>query len=171
MCTQRSDGSWGTSPSPEVMAYVLITLKELSVLSWAGPVSKEAHFAIQAGQRFLENCYEDGKKPQYLWVEKVTYGNPTLSMAYCLAAMKPPQGVENWEDRVQRLVSMPGEAIAKSMRFMSMLGNFQNTPSWKMKLSAIERLFFLPLLKSTRANILPRQRDAKNKYLDLIPLT
>lgn len=40
-----------------------------------------------------------------------------------------------------------------------------------MKLSAIEGLLFLPILKSARADILPRQRDAKNQYLDQIPIT
>lgn len=172
MCTQRSDGSWGTNPYPEATAYALITLKETAALPWTSPVSRDLHFAIQSGQRFLEKCHGDWKKPQYLWIEKVTFGVPTLSVAYCLAAVKPLQKVvDNWADRVQNLITTPEEVIAKFTGFMSMVSIFENVPSWKMKLSAIEGLLFLPLLKSTRADILPRQKDAKNKYLNYVPLT
>lgn len=130
MCTQRSDGSCWTGSCPEETAYILITLKELAVLPWASPVSKELHFAIQSGQRFLENCRGDWKKPQCLWIGKGTFGVPTLSMAYCLAAVKPQQEVfDSWQDRVQDLVRMPGEAIAKSTRLMSMLYSLGNFPS------------------------------------------
>lgn len=171
MCTQHCDGSWGISPSAEVTAYAVITLKELSILPWAISVVDDVHFAIQAGQRFLEKCREDWTKPQYLWIEKVKYGNPTLSLAYCLSAMKPPPGFVNWQDHVNGLVSLPEEAIVKSTRFMLALFTFQNTPSWKIKLSVIEGLLFLPQLKSAGTEFLPLQSDAKNKYLDLIPLT
>lgn len=170
---QRSDDLWGTNPCPEATAYTLITLKEIAALPWASPMSKELHFAIQSGQRFLEKCHGDWKKPQYLWIEKVTFGVPNLSVAYCLAAVKPLRKVviDNWQDRAQSLINPPEEIIGKFTRFMSMLASFENVPFWKMKLSAIEGLLFLPLLKSTRADILPRQKHAMNKYLDYIPLT
>lgn len=171
MCTQLPNGSWGVSPCAEVTAYAVITLKELSALPWVVLAGEEIESAIQTGQAFLAAHHDDWMTPQYLWIEKATYGNPTLSKAYCLTAMRPLQTDRFRQDRLENLVSIPEEAVKKSVCIVSMLPCFRDVATYKLKISAMEGLLFLPKLKSARTDILPRQQHAKNEYLALIPLT
>lgn len=171
LSTQNNDGSWGDIPCPEVTAYAVITLKELVMAPWMSLIMQNVHAAIEMGQQYLSRSQNEWTEPQYLWIEKVTYGNPILSKIYCLAAMRPPAEHTNAQSRLQKLIDLPPEAITKTIRLVENLDCFADTPPCKIKLSGVESLLFLPLLISARADILPKQKNAKNKYLNLIPLT
>lgn len=150
LCTQLPNGSWGVNPCAEVTAYAVIVVKELSALPGVVLVGEEIKSAIQTGQASLAAHHDHWTIPQYLWIEKVTYGNPTLSKAYCLTAMRPLQTDCFRQDRLDNLVSIPEEAVKKSVCIVSMLPCFRDV---------------------ARTDIPPRQQHAKNEYLALIPLT
>ena len=171
LLTQFSTGAWDANGSPEATAYGILTLAALVTLPWFAPLRDRVDFAVQEGQKFLLNAQGDWDKPQLLWIEKVTYGSRRLSEAYCLAAMMPSMSPYAWSDRTIDLVNVSGKSIAKFSKLISSLGDFESEPLWRLKASAIEGYAFLPLLRSARTDILPRQKGAKNEYLDLIPCT
>ena len=171
LLTQFSTGAWDANGSTEATAYGILTLAALVTLPWFAPLRDQVDFAIQEGQRFLLNAQGDWDKPQLLWIEKVTYGSRRLSEAYCLAAMMPSMSPYAWSDRTINLVDVSGKSISRFSTLMSSLRGFESEPLWRLKASAIEGNAFLPLLKSARTDILPRQKGAKNEYLDLVPCT
>ena len=171
MFSQHLDGSWGNKSTIEATAYAIITLKELSTLSWTTSMAEELHSAVQAGQHFLMDCHESWTEPRPSWTGNVSYGNPTVVKSYCLAAMISSQPARSWKKRIEDIVDIPVKDILKSTHIISLLPAFKDTDSWKLKISAIEGLLLLPQLKSTCADILPCQKDAKNSYLDLVPIT
>ena len=171
LLTQFSTGAWGANGSPEATAYGILTLAALITLPWLTPLRDQVEFAMQEGQKFLLSAQGDWDKPQLLWIEKVTYGSRRLSEAYCLAAMMPSISPFAWSDRTINLIDVSGKFISRFSKLISSLGNFESEPLWRLKASAIEGHAFLPLLRSARTDILPRQKGAKNEYLDLIPCT
>lgn len=168
---QNADGSWGDQSQLEVTAYAVMTLEELSPLPWISFMTEDVKAAIEIGQRFLYGSRDWWTAPQYLWIEKVTYGNPTLSKAYCLAALKDNTKSESGKIQSQAIVEISLDVVDKSTRIFSMLHSFATTPYWKITLSGLEGQLLLPPLLSTVAHILPQQKNAKNKYLSTVPLT
>ena len=171
LLTQFSTGAWGANGSPEATAYGVLTLAALVTLPWLAPLRDQVAFAMQEGQKFLLSAQGDWDKPQLLWIEKVTYGSRRLSEAYCLAATMPSMSPYAWSDRTINLIDVSGRFISRFSKLISSLRNFESEPLWRLKASAIEGHAFLPLLRSARTDILPRQKGAKNEYLDLIPCT
>lgn len=171
LLTQFSTGAWDANASTEATAYGILTLAALVTLPWFAPLRDQVDFAMQEGQRFLQNAQGGWDKPQLLWIEKVTYGSRRLSEAYCLAAMMPSISLYAWSDRTINLVDVSGKSISRFSKLISSLKDFESEPLWRLKASAIEGHAFLPLLKSARTDILPRQKGAKNEYLDLVPCT
>lgn len=171
LLTQASDGGWSSADSPEITAYAVLTLAVISSLPWIASLTTEVNSAIAAGRRFLWQAQENWTAPQYLWIEKVTFGNSSLSETYCLAAMNVPTFTCSWSGRVKDFATIPEKRIMGLSQFFATLEVFQNEPLWKLKASAIEGCLFLPELRSARSDILPAQQGAKNKYLDYIPAT
>ena len=171
LLTQCSTGAWGSNELPEVTAYGILTLAALVTLPWFAALRDKVEFAMQDGQKFSLSAQGDWDKPQLLWIEKVTYGSRRLSEAYCLAAMMPSMSSYTWSERTINLLDVPGKFVSRFSTLISSLGNFESEPLWRLKASAIEGHAFLPLLRSARTDILPRQKGAKNEYLDLIPCT
>ena len=171
VCSQQRDGSWGSRSSTEETAYAVMALKDSRTLPWFSLVREDIDIAIRTGQEYLAEHKAYWTMPQYLWIEKVTYGNPVLSEAYCLAAMKPPLSKVAWGERVTTLVNTPEKSLAKSIGLIRKTANLQKVGLGIIKLSAIEGALFMPRLKSAHEGILPGQKDAKNKYLGLVPLS
>lgn len=171
LLTQRPSGAWNSNESPEITAYAVLTLTAASSLPWHVLLDKEIISAIQRGRNFLRLSQKEWAKPGYLWVEKVTYGSPNLSKAYCLAALKPCKFSYEWSDRTKSLAEVPEKFIFEFLQLFTALQVFQGEPLWKLKASAIEGYMFLPQLKSAPMEILQRQKGAKNEYLNYIPCT
>lgn len=171
LLAQSSNGAWSPNESPEATAYAVLTLTAAASIPWYVLLDKEVTTAIQRGQQFLSQFQNEWTKPGYLWIEKVTYGSPNLSEAYCLAASKPSRFSYEWSGRMQNLVDVPEKFIFKFLQFFSTLALFQGEALWKMKASAIEGYMFLPQLKSAPMEILKGQKGAKNEYLNYIPCT
>ena len=171
LLTQCHTGAWDANELLEATAYGVLTLAAVFPLPWIECLKEDIRLAMQKGQRFLIQAQGDWNKPQYLWIEKVTYGSPRLSEAYCLAAMRPSISSHAWSKQISNLVHVTEKSISKFSKLISSLMIFQGEPLWRLKASAIEGYAFLPLLKSARMDILPRQKGARNKYLDFIPCT
>ena len=169
LLSQNADGTWDTNHLPEVTAYGVLTLSALKWLSQIVRLREKVTSAINTGQSFLYGSQHMWTKPQYLWVEKVTYGSHNLSEAYCLAAMKPGEGSRLWSHKVRGLFKLPQDSIFKHSRFLSTMTEFRTEPLWRIQASVVEGYTFLPQLKSTQMAILPHQEGAANEYLNLIP--
>ena len=83
--SQQSDGSWGRIGPREETAYAILTLASLLSLPFAQPVRSEMIRKLQRGRNSLLSM--EGWRPEYLWIEKVTYGSRYLAEAYVVAAM------------------------------------------------------------------------------------
>ena len=171
LLSQNAQGTWEANQVPENTAYGVLTLSALTWLSEIVWLYGEVTSAINAGQRILYRLQHMWTKPQYLWVEKVTYGSHNLSESYCLAAMKPGKNPHLWSDKVKNLFKLPQESISKHSRFLLTMAEFKSESLWRIHASVIEGYTFLPQLRSTLTDILPRQEGAKNAYFDLIPCT
>lgn len=171
LMVQNPDGSWGLNQSPENTAYAVLTLKAISSLPWVDDFTEVILSAIQKGQHFLSECRGVWSKTQYLWVEKVTYGSPLLSEAYCLAATNGTTRSYIWSKSIKNLVQIPEKAAAEISDLFCSLHVFHAAPSWKIRACVLEGLLFVSQLRSARANILPGQQTAKNEYLNFIPCT
>ena len=171
LLTQANTGNWDVNKTPEVTAYGVLTLRALLSLPWIAPISKQMDSAIQAGQRHLLQTKERWDTPQQLWIGKTKYGSGRLSEAYCLAAMTPPRSSYVWSKQISNLVQISEKLVSKMSQMISHIDSYSDQPIWKLNASIIEAGAFLPLLKSARTELLPRQRGAKDEYLDVIPCT
>lgn len=83
--SQRTNGSWGSKGPREETAYAILTLVSLLVLPLAQYFRPNILSAIDRGRSFLKK--QTTRRPEYLWIEKVTYGSTNLSEAYMIAAL------------------------------------------------------------------------------------
>lgn len=158
--------------SIEIRAYAIITLKTLCSLPWPGTLSQEILSRIRQGQQSLDDHRAAAYGPQYVWVEKVTYGSLNLTEAYYLAAMHPPKTEYAWTEKVKKLIPTMPTQEKKITHMFSKLRCFESEPTWKICASVLEGLTFLPQLISSHKNILAGEsRTAKNEYLGFIPCT
>ena len=171
MLDQEKDGSWTSNKSSETTAYGVLTLQSLSSLPWLTLVNEDILYAIRLGQGFLEELEESWTEPVKVWIEKVAYGSTCLSEAYCIAAMRASKPSYNWSRRTASLATIPEQAILDILGLCSAFETFYREPHFNIIASAIEGFFFLPQLRSTRLDILPIQKDAKNEYLAYVPFT
>ena len=168
---QSHAGSWGEPESIESTAYGILTLAAVLSVPLVSLVRDQIEDAIRKGQQFLTQ-HQDGEMfHEYLWIEKVTYGSEILRESYRLAALNPQQRSHTWSSQISDLVLIPEQSMSKSSRLFSALSLFREQPIWSLRASLIEGYTFLPMLKSRGTDILPKQENANNEYLDLIPCT
>ena len=163
---------WATKGFPETTAYEILTLKSVATLPWNSSLHDVVTSAIYSAEFMLSQSKRDWTSPARVWIEKVIYGCDTLSEAYCLAAMRSlHESPSVWGSKVNNLLSISEDAVSKLVKMCSGLQNFRDEPLWRLKASAVEGLAFLPQLYSARADVLPRQKGAENKYLTFVPFT
>ncbi|KAL9009629.1 MAG: hypothetical protein Q9173_005365 [Seirophora scorigena] len=156
--------------STEILAYAILTLKALYSLPWLGTLSEELLSRVRQGQEALSSYGAVAYEPQYVWVEKVTYGSFSLTEAYSLAAMHPTRPARVWTAKVKNLVP----AVPAQEKITHMFGKlrcFESEPAWKIRACVLEGLAFLPQLRCSCENILAGENTAKNEYLSFIPCT
>ena len=171
LLTQDPDGFWDSKTSLETTAFAVLTLTALESLPWVVPLGAEIASAIENGRKALICSERDWTKSQHLWIEKVAYGMPTLSEAYCLSAVRSSNHPQSWSDRVRTLVKTTEKAVSQLAKFFAMLPTFRHEPKWELNASLLEGFLHLPQLESAKMDVLPRQRHAKNEYLKFIPCT
>ena len=168
---QNKDGGWGKEGHPEVTSYAILTLNALSSFPWTDWVVEDLSSAIAKGRGYLVRKLNEWHKPQYLWIEKVTYASPRLSEAYCLAALKARPSSYKWSTQYLESTILLKTQASKLFTFFLNLPIFQSMPNWCLKLSVMEGFLFVPELKTFGTGILPHRNDMKNEYLSYIPST
>ena len=164
-------GRGETCEPVEATAYAALTLKAISSLPWLGLLKEDIIAKIEQSQNTIRECMNSWNKNQYLWVEKVTYGSPLLSEAYCLAALteiKPPY---SWTSKVNNLVQILEKDEKTVTHLFRKVRCFQAEPAWKIRTCVAEGLAFLPQLRSSHVDVLGGEQLAKNEYLRFIPCT
>ena len=171
LLSQEPAGCWESENSLEHTAYTILTLKTVQYLPWLAPLRSATTLAVQRGTEFLIRSERFWTNPQLLWIEKVSYGMASLSEAHCLAAIHSTSCPQLWSNRLCDLIQVPEKAFTQLTCFFSALEMFRDESQWKLQASLLEGLLYLPQLESTKLDVLPRQRDAKNEYLKSIPCT
>ena len=169
LLTQHANGGWSINNMPEVTAYSVLTLLALQGLPQARPLAFKIQSAIQASRQVLAQAERQWGKPEYLWLEKVTYGSSVLSETYCLAAMNPPTLHHVWSDKVEKTVTTTATDAISLSQFFHRLPDYSNIPEWKVLASVIEGSLYLQRLKVSQYEIFPRQQFSEDKYLNYIP--
>lgn len=155
----------------EGIAYAILTLKAIATLPWPSDIADYIQYSIEHRQRHLLAHSDRSSQPQYLWVEKVTYGSSSLAKAYYLAAVQKVKKPYPWDDRVKHLFKKPERESKKIGYLFTKLDCFHAEPAWKIRASILEGLMFLDQLRSSQINLLGGQQSAKNEYLAFIPCT
>ena len=171
LATERDEGGWGTNDYPEITSYAILTLVSLSSLPLTRYASKEIDSAIARGRAHLDQSSERRSEPQYIWIEKVTYGSSGLSEAYLIAAMLARGSLYNWSTTHLAFIESLERNAAKQSVFFRRLPAFQRIPQWHLHLTLLEGLLFSPALEFTTGQILSPQRGKKDEYLGIVPST
>ena len=169
---QNSNGSWGENDSYEESAYATILLNTLADLPCAQLFRRSTDSAKERGQAFITQAERQLQGPEYLWIEKVTYGSQIISQAYILAALKrtPFEQTEiKW--KAAKLFDLPMQKIEMFVGFYSQLPMFSSVPEWFLPAALVEGYLFLPQLRRVRLNVFQRQNMAEDKYFEYIPFT
>ena len=166
---QCSDGSWGQS-SYEPTAYAILTLINISSLSWFDATQYSITLAIRHGQQYLAGRKEKTPTPSYVWVEKVTYAMSAVSDAYCIAAQTVDHSPGTWTPAVQNLTS-PYSTSAKLPEFFKSLPLFANhlRGNELLALSCVEACSLGFRMRKAELDIFPHMGNASEDYLEYIP--
>ena len=168
---QNADGSWGKIHSREETAYASLALAELACLPPLLPLNSEVKEAIRRGREFLAKESSTANSPDYLWIEKVTYGLSTVSRAYVLAVRNIPMSDYYFGDGLKQLCAVPMGKVAHSTKFFTKLPLFAQSPKWKVESALIESYLYLPQLKRVQLDVFSGQDWDKFKYFDYIPFS
>ena len=170
LCQER-DGTWDPEICPERDAYAILTLLAVTSLPHIRVFELKVQSAIQNGRHALLQCESQWAKPQYLWIEKVTYGSSALAETYCISAMNAKFGTHQWTEMFEKTVGFHSRNIMRLTKLFSSLPTLSKEPSWKILVSVVEGFSFLPQLLETRSKIFPRQQSAEDRFLQYIPCT
>ena len=152
--SQLVDGSWGIRGPREETAYTIITLTNLRILPLAQFFRAEIISAIDRGRSFLRNT--SGHRPEYLWIEKVTYWSENLAEAYTVAALyaaidKPSLGSTVWQ-----LSGISSQDLAEfGLRTES--GPLSKDPKWLVIASWIDGRLCIPRLQRRLGDLWHRE--------------
>ena len=167
---QHNEGSW--DGSIEVSAYSVLTLAQCLSLPWASDIRMLLLDHLNSGRKFIQSKHTSSSEPEYLWVEKVTYGSSLLSQVYCLSATHVTCDKRNWSPEVE--ACFPEETtVSKKMRHLfSKLPIFRNRPLPSTDLALFEAAMLLKRLKDARHAVFPRDAMpmTQDKYVEYIPI-
>lgn len=163
---QEKDGSW--NGSIEESAYGLLILSEARRVCFFEDLQTPLEDAIRRAVAFLES--QDVDKPNYVWIEKVSYASPLLTQSYVLAALKAsslppasPVGSKFWQ------MAKPRVGMNKHVDLFYQAPLFSSLPKWELHASMVEAALFLPSLRSRRTDVFPRKDlESDDKYFDVI---
>lgn len=167
---QHDDGSW--DGSIEVSAYSVLTLARCLSLPWATDLKILLLDLLGRGRKFIQSKYPSTSEPEYLWVEKVTYGSSLLSQTYCVSALHVTCDERDWSPEVQ--ACFPEETVGsrKLRQLFSKLPIFRHTPLPSIDLALFEAAVFSERLEEARHAVFPRDAMpmTQDKYIKYIPI-
>ena len=169
--TQSLDGSWGLRrPSREITAYAILTLKALVIIPWLMHFADVIQLAIDRASEYLISTREQWGIEDYIWIGKTTYVLPTVSWAYCLAALCANKSY-TWSERIRGLAVLPSKKITKLSKFFANLPIFFNDERWMLEAAVAEGFFWQQQLVRIRSDIFPYDDLTRYKYFEYIPFT
>ncbi|KAI1809974.1 hypothetical protein GGS20DRAFT_580254 [Poronia punctata] len=168
--SQKDNGSWGDMC--EQTAYNVLALASLRRLPWIQSL-QDARLAeaVRRGKAYLIANPDSWAQGRYIWIEKVTYGSPILSRAYCIAAA--------WVDTTQlpdfsKLSFLPDPNLLGGTRkagsLVRMTPMLSSIGLEALRVLETQASFGLEGLLAERIDIFPEIPASKAKYMTLIPL-
>lgn len=164
--TQNEDGSWDNAR--EITAYAVLTINALTPLPIASPFRYQIDSAIASARQYLWPQL-DNNNPEYLWIEKVTYGAYTLSQAYVLAALHCSAATHELSP-FPKNVSENMKHV-KSVKLYSKLPSLSTTAEWRIQAWQVQAKFFSSRMRQIGITVFPRGAAGDTKYLDFIPFS
>ncbi|SMR42083.1 unnamed protein product [Zymoseptoria tritici ST99CH_3D1] len=165
---QHADGSWGDSP--EQTAYAVLTLADARQLCLFADFVPALQHATDSGIAYLDACTGEGNGR--CWTSKTRYFLRFVREAYVLAARRMTVAPKAAGD-VGRSLALD-ESIRKTKPFLALLKLTETCatmPDLVIKLSLTEAALFLPLLRTRRSEVFPRDelKVSQDAYFDLLP--
>lgn len=152
--SQHIDGSWGHKGPNEESAYAILTLASLLSLPLAQFFRPEIISAIHRGRTFLKNSQLGiSIRPEYLWIEKVTYRSTNLAEAYIVAALYTSIEKRSLGPMTKALSTMQYKEMAEFGTLMDK-GPLSKSPKWIVLASWIDSRLCVPQLSKSLENTL-----------------
>lgn len=168
---QACNGSWN---GVEETAYAVLALSYALQMPWPSFVRQAAEKQVHLGKTFLKSQESRWAHPNYLWIEKVTYGSAVLSETFCICAVKVEATEQIWQTRVRSIFHCQSEGTAKVTTFMSRLPVLSGISNTGLHTAVFSANICGRRLQTQRDMVFP-QTDGldkdKGKYMQYIPLT
>ncbi|CAJ2508475.1 Uu.00g135010.m01.CDS01 [Anthostomella pinea] len=152
--------------SVEETAYGTLVLCEARRLDIWRDFDEQLSSAVRRAVVFIQS--PEGRRPQCLWIEKVSYTSPFLAEAYRLAALKastiPPAF------HVGSSLRGDTSIIPRLSKLWRGTPLFSKTPEWEIRASMVEGTLFRPIVRERRLSVFTRKGVEEDKYFDVIPL-
>ena len=144
--SQQADGSWGRKGPREETSYAVLTLASLLALPIAQPLRPQMDSAIDHGRQFIEAS--EICRPEYLWIEKVSYGSKNLAKAYEIAALYTSVDKAPLGGQVKGLCDF---SYNTPPRFGNprTSGLLSKGPEWLILAALVEARLWVPQLRNT----------------------
>ena len=163
---RNNDASWGKHPREET-AYAILTINNIAGLPILSHLAAPLQSILDSSRKILSEKANLSSEPEYLWIEKVTYGSCILSKSYILAALKCSSSNLTAKCPLQ----IPADDTTVQANFYSKLPLFANSSDLEVKASILEGTLFSATLRQDCAGIFPRKNMREEKYLRFIPFT
>ena len=168
MLNQDENGSW--SDSVEQTSYGILILSEASRLSFFKDAREHLRLAIDKAVGYIQSWSYRSSRPEYVWIEKVTYGSSVLTEGYRLAALKSAYECRHSGEIGSNLgIEIARPMMEQYVKLFQQTPMFKESSLWKVRCSFLESSFFQPLLRRRRLSIFPRKHMEDDKYFDMIP--
>ncbi len=164
--TQNEDGSWDNTR--EITAYAVLTINTLIPLPIASPFRDQIGSAIASARQYLWPQL-DNNNPEYLWIEKVTYGAYTLSHAYVLAALHCSTATHRLQHSPENVSG--NTKSAEIAKLYSKMPLFSTTAEWRIRAWQVQASFFSSRMRQVDTTVFPRRAAGDKKYDDFIPFS
>ena len=152
--SQHIDGSWGHKGPNEESAYAILTLASLLSLPLAQFFRPEIISAIDRGRTFLKTSQLGiSIRPEYLWIEKVTYRSTNLAEAYIVAALYTSIEKRSLGQMTKELSNLQYKELAEFGALMNK-GPLSKSPKWIVLASWIDSRLCVPQLSRSLGDTL-----------------
>lgn len=149
--SQQAEGSWGCKGPQEETSYAVLTLASLLALPIAQVLRPQMDSAIDRGRQFIKAS--ETRQPEYLWIEKVSYGSKNLANAYETAALYTSVDKIPLGGQVKGLCDF---SYSTPPRFKNprTSGLLSKGPEWLILAASVEVRLWVPQLRNTFDGVL-----------------
>ncbi|KAF5708818.1 gibberellin cluster-kaurensynthase [Fusarium globosum] len=168
--SQDEDGSW--RGYREQTCYAILALAQARHVCFFSEMAEKLQACISRGVSWLKSYSLHSQ--DLTWTSKTAYEVGFVAEAYKLAALRsaslevPAATIGN-----SITSAVPSSDLEQYTRLVRKTALFSPLDDWELRASIIESSFFVPLLKTQRVAIYPRDNIniEEDKYLSIIPFT